>query len=52
MAGFDADTSARLEITDRWLPRFEPVWDNDGTRHRAILGMQFELLIGAWRGPS
>ena len=52
IASFEADTSVRLEVTDRWLPRFEPRWDNDGSRHRAILGMQFELLVGASRGPS
>jgi len=52
IASFDADTSTRLDVTDRWLPRFEPAWDNDGTRHRAVLGMQFELLVGASTGPA
>lgn len=47
IAVFDADTATRLEVTERWLPRFQPSWTNDHSRHRAILGMQFDLLVAA-----
>lgn len=46
---FDSDAATRIEVTDRWLPRFEPEWANDGTRYRAILGMQLDVMIVAAR---
>ena len=49
IAVVEADTATRLEVTERWLPRFEPQWSNDHSRNRAILGMQFDLLVAAAR---
>ena len=45
----NADLRTRLEIADRWLQRFAPQWSDDGTRYRAILGMQFGALVTAAR---
>jgi len=45
----NADLQTRLEITDRWLQRFAPQWSDDGTRYRAVLGMQFGALVTAAR---
>ena len=52
IAVYGESTAARLEVTERWLPRFAPRWSNDGSRHRAILGMQFDVLVAAARAPS
>lgn len=46
---FDDDAATRIEVTDRWLPRFEPEWANNGTRYRAILGMQLDVMVIAAR---
>ena len=52
IAVLDADAATRLEVTERWLPRFEPSWTIDPSRHRAILGMQFDVLVGAAKETS
>ena len=49
MSTVDGDAATRIEVTDRWLPRFAPEWADNGTRYRAILGMQLGVLVGAAR---
>lgn len=41
--------AARLALADSWLQRFVSRWSNDGVRYRAVLGMQFDVLVAAMR---
>ncbi|MGD8327920.1 MAG: redoxin domain-containing protein [Acidobacteriota bacterium] len=45
----NADSEERIALAERWLQRFEPRWSNDGMRYRAVLGMQFEVMLSAAR---
>ncbi len=49
MSTVDGDAATRIEVTDRWLPRFEPEWADNGTRYRAILGMQLDVMVATAR---
>lgn len=47
------DIEARLQVSDRWLPRFEPRWESDNSRYGAMLGMRFDMMVRHVRGvPS
>jgi thiol-disulfide isomerase/thioredoxin len=47
--GVNADPDERIVLAERWLRRFEPRWSNDGMRYRAVLGMQFDVMLNAAR---
>ena len=49
MSTVDGDAATRIEVTDRWLPRYEPEWADNGTRYRAILGMQLDVMVATAR---
>jgi len=47
------DAEARLRVSERWEPRFEPEWEGDSSRNRTMLGMRFDMLVRQARGtPS
>ena len=45
VANFEEPVEERLALTERWLPRLEPAWPANPSRYRAILDMQFDLLV-------
>ncbi len=45
IAAYAEEPAVRIEVTERWLPRFAPEWESNSARQRAILGMQFDVMV-------